>query len=168
MKALLLLVMTLLVTQGALAQVEGGLSEADARLLKSLDMEIAVPTYLPDGFRVARVLCTLDRSGYGGPSYRIIYATRDRRAFVVEGVSEEVMRPEADKELPVVNPVYGESFVGLYKFEGTTTASGDWLGKGPYYRVRPGDRRNSAERRYDGSLTPETLGKVHASLVPLR
>lgn len=166
-----LLAVLLLLCHPSLAQDEPlhGLSKDQVKLLKSLGVSVAVPEYLPEGFSVHKVIATIARRGVGGgPGYRIIYSTRTRKGFVVESVSGGIGSPEADQVIPVVNPVYGETFVGVYKFDGQKSIAGDWIGDGPFFRVRDTDRRHSEERSLDGGLTPETMAKIHSSLRPLR
>lgn len=171
MKKLFLLVCLSLLSLPSPAQDEPlhGLSKDQVRLLKSLGVSVAVPEYIPDGFSVEKVIATISQRGVGGgPGYRIIYASRARKGFVVESVSGGIGSPEADHVVPVVNPIYGETFVGVYKFDGQKSMAGDWVGDGPYFRVRDTDRRHSEERRYDGGLTVETMAKIHSALRPLR
>lgn len=169
MKRIVTLALVLFLSQGAFAQHESGLSKAQIKLLRGLGQTVAVPTYLPEGFSVHKVVATIAKRGVGGgASYRILYSSRDRKGFVVEGVSSGVGHPEADIMIPVVSPVFGETFVGVYKFDGQKSVSGDWLGEGPYFRVRVTDRRHADEKRLEGNLTPETIGKIHKSLMPLR
>jgi hypothetical protein len=164
---LTLIIAVLFITIPAVAQDEfGGLDKGDIKLLKGLGTTVLVPNYIPDGFTVKVVTASRPRRSDG--LYTIIYVTRNGRGFVVESTSGDIGSPEADRTINVVNPMFGESFVGVFKFDGQTSAAGDWLGEGPYFRVRSVDPRNKLERRLDGGVTPETMAKIHGSLLPLR
>lgn len=102
-------VMNLNKTSGILAGILPG-SKRD-KMLKSLDMPIAVPTFLPDGFPIS-LLKSVEVSDLG---YRLVYVTKDS-SFEIVGRSEEA------------------------RCEGVEQANEEWLKNasyfdGPFFRV---------------------------------
>ncbi len=137
------------------------------RLLKALQVPIAVPGYLPKDCSLMRVLATQDTPGPGsGPGYEIDYVCPDTGNFTVRGATGGFGGPSGDKIESVWNPVYGKITINLFLVDGNLKIEepyfySDWVGKGPlYYSIISGGEG------LDQMKLPEAK-KVLQSLKPL-
>lgn len=137
------------------------------RLLKALQVPVAVPTYLPKDCSLMGVKATQDAPGPGGGAgYEIEYVCPTTGNFTVRGASGGFGGPSGDKLETVWNPVYGKITLNLFLTGGMQKLESpyfftDWVGKGPlYYSVISGGDG------LDQMALPEAR-KVLQSLKPL-
>lgn len=116
-----------------------GLTENQIQRLKSLDRKIAVPAYVPPGFKVTDVQiesCGDQGSSCRfGPSYAIVYRGENNSCFAIEATGGGVGGPVLEFELPINSPTFGKSQLYYGRFDrGMTTGNdsptifSDWLG----------------------------------------
>ena len=133
------------------------LSKAQIQLLKALGLRIAVPSYVPLGFKLEKVEAELEQNiRVGGISYRIIYKkyepdSRKTFCFAIEATNGGIGDlPMGKRSYPVHSPVLGKSSLeyGIYGNASKTTFLGNWLGsnKGPFYRFVGADVVSSLSR----------------------
>jgi hypothetical protein len=116
-----------------------GLTENQIQRLKSLNRKIAVPAYIPPGFKVADVQIKSCPDGISscrfGPSYAIVYQGENNSCFAIEATGGGVGGPVLEFELPINSPVFGKSqlYYGRFDHEmregnASPTIFSDWLG----------------------------------------
>ena len=118
------------------------LSEKQTNQLKSLGVNIAIPSYIPPGFQVASVLIKPCPSGVRRfcPDYAIIYRNSNNSCFAINSTGGGVgdLPPvDLEQKYPVNNPILGKSVVLKYpksRVPSGLTLIGSWMGKGPFYR----------------------------------
>lgn len=125
--------------------------------LKSLGIKIAVPSYVPAGFSVAKVEvepCPADfpRSKTGtcrfGPAYGIIYRNNQNTCFAIEETGGGIGGPAYDYGFPVTTTLFGETFIQFGQNSDQPKLPSpqqlvvpqqnlfmDWGGTGPFYRL---------------------------------
>lgn len=96
--------------------------------LKSIGIKIAVPAYVPDGFRVYKVEAWKDDEGWG-PSYLITYRGPDNACFFIDassgGIGDFIPEDPNDPGIPINSPIFGRA--RLY----TKPFGSDWLSETP-------------------------------------
>ncbi|WP_413165175.1 hypothetical protein ACL6C3_02885 [Capilliphycus salinus ALCB114379] len=157
-----------------------GLTENQIKLLKSLDRKIAVPAYIPEGFRVADVQiksCPDDPSSCRfGPSYAIVYRGENNSCFAIEATGGGIGGPVLEYELPINSPVFGNSrlYYGRFYHEmregnASPTIFSDWLGdvanNPSLLFVRFAGSGASQSVQNCNNISPEEAVKVTESLV---
>lgn len=126
----------------SIAGEKAGLDAKQVQALKSPGIEILVPSYIPDGFKVsaARVQWR-DEKKKLGPSYMIAYKGPGKKAFVVEsGSGKDIRSPDlkkfkqADKALVSIS---GSEVPIFMKLSGKTGFFvSDWIrANNHYYRL---------------------------------
>ncbi|AFY37089.1 hypothetical protein Lepto7376_0689 [[Leptolyngbya] sp. PCC 7376] len=109
--------------------------------LKTLDMPVAIPIYVPADFYLERM--ELEFTDWGGVNYRLIYEGYDentlaRSCFAVEGTNDGIGGlPIGNVSHAVNSEIYGDSTIeeGYYGESEYSTLLGDWIGRGMgYYR----------------------------------
>lgn len=113
----------------------GMLNSAQISKLKKLGIKIAVPTYIPSGFRVANVRTDNSNSG---PEYTILYRNANNSCFAIESVHGGVGDVDAEFNLPINSPVFGKSNLFYDKQDGGKNRSlmVAWMEKnGQFYRL---------------------------------
>jgi hypothetical protein len=131
--------------------------------LQALGIPIAVPNYLPSGYRFLSVVtepCRPDSNVNAngvcrfGPSYSIVYINANRSCFVVEATGGGVGGPSAEYVHSFTAPLFQQSVQASISFgrrdkyggipKKATAADlsktydvvyGEWLGTSPFYRV---------------------------------
>jgi len=93
----------------------GMLNSAQISKLKKLRIKIAVPTYIPSGFRVANVRTDNSNSG---PEYTILYRNANNSCFAIESVHGGVGDIDAEFNLPINSPLFGKSTLFYEKQDG--------------------------------------------------
>ena len=111
------------------------------KVLKTLDMPVAIPIYIPTDFYLDRM--ELELSDWGGITYRLVYegldeATFAKTCFAIEGTNDGIGGlPIGNASYAVESETYGDSTIeeGYYGESEYSTLLGDWIGRGMgYYR----------------------------------
>ncbi|MEG4348924.1 hypothetical protein QUA74_04170 [Microcoleus sp. LAD1_D3] len=118
------------------------LSDRQTNQLKSLGVKVAIPSYVPAGFKVASVQVKPCPSGVRRfcPNYAIIYRNPNNSCFAIESTGGGIGdMPSADleRDYPVNNSILGKGAVLKYRKNDRLsgpTLIGTWMGKGPFYR----------------------------------
>lgn len=158
--------------------------------LKSLGIRIAVPAYLPSGYRFQTVVTERCRPGVAvdangvcrfGPEYSIVYSNASKSCFVVEatggGVGGAASEYAHSFSMPLFN---GETVISFGKMGLSSgipkkatesdlrktydTVYGDWLGQSPFYRVSTFYPKSVTACTSQRGLTPLEAKKVTQSL----
>lgn len=156
------------ITSSVLAQQAGAkLSAAQIQKLESLGVKIAVPTYVPNGFRVDRVEVVPCPPGSRRfcPEYSITYRGPKNTCFAIESTGGGIGGlPDGDRSFPVNSPLFGESSLELGKYSQaqSPTLLGLWLGDSPFYRFAGA----GTSRALTGcnNISPEEAVRVTESL----
>ncbi|MBW4420953.1 MAG: hypothetical protein KME13_17235 [Myxacorys californica WJT36-NPBG1] len=125
--------------------VEAQLTSHQKQLLKAVGLKIAVPTYVPRGFTLDKVVAQVDRqSRIGGMGYTVFYRRYDSDSnkdfcFAIEATNGGIGDlPEGSRSFPINSPTFGKSSLEYGKYGGakSPTYLSSWLGeeKGPFYR----------------------------------
>ena len=127
-----------------------GMTNAQHSDLKALGIKVAVPGYIPRGFRVAKVTTQCPAIVKGncrpGPSYAIIFRSPAGTCFVIEGAAGGIGDVNLEQTVPVTSKLFGPTKIGLLnsrwpersdpKTDGLFT---DWLARSahsaPVYRL---------------------------------
>ncbi|MGB8703340.1 MAG: hypothetical protein WCD18_28315 [Thermosynechococcaceae cyanobacterium] len=115
------------------------------QLLQALGLRIAVPTYMPRGFTLEKVLAEIDRqSRIGGISYTLFYRRYDSDTnqdfcFAIEATNGGIGDiPTGSRSYPINASNFGKSSLeyGVYGRAKGATYLSNWLGtaSGPFYR----------------------------------
>ncbi|MEG5040987.1 MULTISPECIES: hypothetical protein [unclassified Microcoleus] len=118
------------------------LSDRQTNQLKSLGVKVAIPSYVPAGFKVASVQVKPCPSGVRRfcPNYAIIYRNPDNSCFAIESTGGGIGdMPSAglERDYPVNNSILGKGALLKYRKNARLsgpTLIGSWMGKGPFYR----------------------------------
>lgn len=114
------------------------------RLLRALGLKIAMPTYVPPGFKLEKVQAEVERNTrIGGIGYTLIYrhydvdSTKDF-CFAIEATNGGIGDlPVGGRSYPINSPVFGKATLeyGEYGQASTPTFLSNWLGEtnGPFY-----------------------------------
>lgn len=118
------------------------LSQTQINQLKTLGVKIAVPSYVPAGFKVDSVRVKPCPSGGRRfcPDYAIIYRNSNNSCFAIEstgGGIGDMPSENLEQSYPVNNPILGKSTVLKYRKNprlSGPTLTGSWMGNSPFYR----------------------------------
>jgi hypothetical protein len=158
--------------------------------LKSLGIRIAIPAYLPSGYRYQTVVTEPCRSDIAvnadgvcrfGPSYSIVYINANKNCFVVEATGGGVGGATSDYIHSFSTPLFNQetliSFGNMGMSSGIpkkATASdlrktydvvyGNWMGESPFYRVSTFYPKSVTACTSRKGLTPLEAQKVTQSL----
>lgn len=146
----------------------GKLTRSQIQKLQSLGIKIAVPTYIPSGFRVAAVEIKPCPAGQKppcrfGPSYKIVYRNANNLAFSIESASGGFGGLEPEYKLPINSPVFGSSYLYYGYFQGRNGPDRS-LGKVMYSEWLQGDRQYYRFYNINSNITPEAAVKITESL----
>jgi hypothetical protein len=114
------------------------------RLLRALGLKIAVPTYVPPGFKLEKVQAEVERNTrFGGVGYTLFYRRYDANSskdfcFAIEATNGGIGDlPEGSRSYPINSPVFGKTTLeyGKYGQASNPTFLSNWLGEtnGPFY-----------------------------------
>lgn len=123
---------------------ETQLLPVQVQILKATGLRIALPTYIPAGFRLSSIQARAERSRVGELRYIIFYNRYDsntgtEQCFTIEATNGGIGGiPPGSRSFPVNNATFGKSSLELGKY-GTSkspTLLSEWLGgtQGPFYR----------------------------------
>jgi hypothetical protein len=168
------------------------LTEKQKSILKSLGIAIAVPSYIPKGFRVSDIQidpCPRDarREPNGvcrfGPSYTIIYRNFQNNCFEVNAIGGGLGGPDGKYSRKVISKILGEVDLNIdmasdrpsqpiSKAMGKSPQNNMWTfpaGKAPFYQVATleGKKIRDGKSTLCSSrafMTPDELTKIVQSL----
>lgn len=162
--------------------------------LKSLGIKVFIPTYIPAGFKVAKMEVKpcpsgTQRSATGvcrfGPQYGIVYQNSNNTCFAIEATGGGVGGvPELVNQVKLNMGDLGEStlYYGQYEMPEMRRNSSesllymDWAGRGPFYRligaglVRKayyGERQNQRVSECRNEISSEEAVKIIESFSSL-
>lgn len=149
-----------------------GIPESGLEVLQTLEMPIAIPTYMPDYMTFEQLELELD--DWGSVTYRIVYEGLNEESFeflcvAIEGTNDGIGDlPDGDRSYGIENEVYGSTTLenGLYGESVIPILVSNWLGRGnAYYRFVGGSFYNS----YSGcnDVAVDEAIAITESLVPL-
>ncbi len=123
------LVITGFLSSNALASpngLPGGLNEAQRNSLKALGIQVAVPTYVPPGFKVSQVIaeqCPANKPRRGlcreGPYYSIIYRDATNTCLLINAVSGGVGGGDDEFQFSTQTKLLGEITIGFNPMRGS-------------------------------------------------
>jgi len=123
---------------------ESQLNPEQLRLLRALGLKIAVPTYVPSGFKLEKVQAEVEQNTrFGGVGYTLFYRRYDANSgkdfcFAIEATNGGIGDlPDGKRSYPVNSPVFGKTTLeyGEYGQASSLTFLSNWLGErnGPFY-----------------------------------
>ncbi len=84
-------------------------SPKQIQILKSVGIKIAIPTYIPSGFKIERVTNTSDKNYQG---YIVTYRRTNNSCFSIEAITGGVgSGPELEHTLPYNSPLFGKGIL---------------------------------------------------------
>lgn len=94
-----------------LANPPGNLNDSQVQSLQTLEIPVAVPRYIPEGFNLSKL--TVQPSTSRRPSYEILYRNSQNHCFYVSGFVGGIGGPEAEYIYPVTTPLFGETTINI-------------------------------------------------------
>lgn len=154
--------------------------------LKSLGIKVAVPAYVPAGFRVDKVQVEpcpagVPRSSKGtcrfGPNYGIVYRHANNTCFAIQETGGGIGGPAYDYAFPVNTPLFGQVFLQFGQNTDQQPQSPtqqqlaspqknlfmDWGGDGPFYRLIGADFVRST---YYGERPGKPVSQCRNTITP--
>ena len=133
------------------------LTPAQQQLLEASGLAIALPTYVPRGFVLEKVITEASRQArVGGVSYALLYRYYDSSTdqdfcFAIEATNGGIGGiPTGEESFAIDSPTFGESTLeyGIYGAAQGPTYISNWLGEetGPFYRFVGADVLPSLSR----------------------
>lgn len=116
------------------------LTPTQLKVLRSLGLKVALPTYVGANFQAEKVLVEAGRENVQGLRYFVIYRNFSaNKCFAIESTSGGIGDlPSGTRSYPINSPIFGKSVLefGLYGNAKQPTLLSQWLGKqnGPFYR----------------------------------
>lgn len=116
-----------------------GLSEAQKKSLKALDIKVAVPTYVPSGFKVSQVIaerCASNTPSRGncreGSYYSIVYRNPTNTCLLINAMGGGVGGGDDEFQFSTKTRLLGEIMIGFNPIRGSgKTPTRQQLGKNP-------------------------------------
>ncbi|MEH2160341.1 MAG: hypothetical protein V7K38_04680 [Nostoc sp.] len=144
------------------------LTPTQLKILRSLGLKVALPSYVPANFRADKVLVEAGRENVDSLRYLVVYQNLSAdKCFAIESASGGIGDlPSGSRSYPINSPIFGKSVLelGLYGNAKQPTLLSQWLGSqnGPFYRfvgtgVVP-------ELSNCSNLTPQEAVKVSQSI----
>ncbi|AVH64127.1 hypothetical protein [Nostoc sp. 'Peltigera membranacea cyanobiont' N6] len=144
------------------------LTPTQLKVLRSLGLKIALPSYVPTNFHADKVIVSAGRENVDSLRYLIVYQNLSAdKCFAIESVSGGIGDlPAGSRSYPINSPIFGKSTLeqGLYGNAKQPTLLSQWWGEqnGPFYRfvgtgVMP-------ELSNCGNVTPQEAVKVSQSI----
>ncbi len=100
------------------------LKENQISRLLALRIPVAIPTYIPDGFRIAEVNIEKDKYTTG---YNLHYENNRGATFVIQSADDGIGSVETNRTIKGRNPLFaGELLVG-YQLEDKNSIWGEWI-----------------------------------------
>ena len=175
-----------------------GLSDTQQASLRALGIQVAIPTYVPSGFQVAKVELkpcppNSSRNARGvcgrAPNYTILYRNSANNCFALNGIADGIGGGGFEFSYTVRTEILGNIIVEFGR-DGSQLRSGRAkseqvpspeqlklpqsnlysfpAGNGPYYNVSVGDGERLYGCSKNSSITPLELEKILKSLVWLK
>ncbi|RCJ40822.1 hypothetical protein A6770_37375 [Nostoc minutum NIES-26] len=116
------------------------LTPIQLKVLRSLGLKVALPTYIPANFQAEKVLVEAGRENVQGLRYFVIYQNFSaNKCFAIESASGGIGDlPSGTRSYPINSSIFGKSLLefGLYGNAKQPTLLSQWLGEqnGPFYR----------------------------------
>ncbi|MBD2507764.1 hypothetical protein [Nostoc sp. ATCC 53789] len=116
------------------------LTPTQLKVLRSLGLKIALPSYLPANFHADKVLVEAGRENVQSLRYLVVYQNSSAdKCFAIESTSGGIGDlPSGSRSYPINSPIFGKSVLeqGLYGNAKQPTLLSQWLGSqnGPFYR----------------------------------
>ncbi|HEY9692765.1 MAG TPA: hypothetical protein V6D15_11195 [Oculatellaceae cyanobacterium] len=89
-------------------------SPKQIQILKSVGMKIAVPTYIPSGFKIERLSNNSDQYYKG---YTVTYRRKDNSCFSIEAITGGIGdEPDLQHTLPYNSPLFGKGRLNYGKY----------------------------------------------------
>ncbi|MCT7990645.1 hypothetical protein [Laspinema olomoucense] len=165
------------------------LSPESQAALAALNIPVAVPTYIPEGFTLSQIkinLCSSDIPQGGecreGSSYEIIYRNADNVCVIIDAIGGGLGGPDSEFHYSIETPLLGEVEIGfgeipggrntptpeqltnpqsrLYSFPAKATSTSS-----PYYAVRVPENRYACGS--NTGISPLEVERILQSLVLL-
>lgn len=109
-----------------------GVSDAQLQKMQALGMKIVMPKNVPTGYQLMDII-TREDSRFKG--YLLVYR-KGSSCFAVEGTSGGIGGiPAGDRTAAARNAVLGRGNIELYTTGTNPQLVGQWMGRGPFYRV---------------------------------
>jgi hypothetical protein len=144
-------------TDGQAAQ----LTEAHKTKLFKLKTVLAVPTYVPVGFRLVEVTTETEPSAPGVCSYFLRYRAGKGKQFVVQAANDGIGSVDMQKEIKGRNPYFeGEIVVGL---DEDKSVFAEWIGSKKPYQPK-GTKHQMFYSLTTSALTRQEVLKIMQSL----
>lgn len=172
--------------------ISGKLTEQQRSILKSLGIKIAVPTYIPKGFRVSDVLTSpcpaqmrrgIDGVCRFGPNYTIVYRNSQNNCFEVNAIGGGIGGPDGKYSRKIISKILGEVDLNIdvardrpsqpiSKVIGKSSQNNIWTfpaGKSPFYQVATLEGKKIRDGKSilcssQAFMTPDELTKIVQSL----
>ncbi|MBW4426296.1 MAG: hypothetical protein KME50_18055 [Nostoc desertorum CM1-VF14] len=116
------------------------LTPTQLKVLRSLGLKVALPSYIPANFRADTVLVSAGRENVDSLRYLVVYQNLSAdKCFAIESTSGGIGDlPSGSRSYPINSPIFGKSFLelGLYGNAKRPTLLSQWWGEqnGPFYR----------------------------------
>jgi hypothetical protein len=110
------------------------------KVLRSLGLKVALPTYVGANFSAEKVLVEAGRENVQSLRYLVVYQNFSAdKCFAIESASGGIGDlPSGSRSYPINSPIFGKSVLelGLYGNAKQPTLLSQWLGSqnGPFYR----------------------------------
>lgn len=140
----------------------GGLSSSQIAELKKLNAAIAIPTYLPKGFKLKDVEIG-EPPAEGIVGYSIIYSNAAGRTFTLQSVNDGV----GDVSVPTVygrNPYFRNRLQSGYDMDDGTTLFVSWIESKKAYEPKGSTTQLYSLVSEKGNITLRESIKIMASL----
>lgn len=118
----------------AWADASANLTQTQVRALKSVGIAIALPGYVPPGFKLTKLKTTPAKPS-GRPSYDLLYRNASGSCFYISGSVAGVGGPEASYSFPVTTQLFGKTSINI----------GATFGPGPYDQKPSAQQLNSPQ-----------------------
>ncbi|MEH2077804.1 MAG: hypothetical protein V7K57_25965 [Nostoc sp.] len=116
------------------------LTPTQLKVLRSLGLKVALPSYIPADFHADKVLVSAGRENVDSLGYLVVYKNLSAdKCFAIESVSGGIGDlPSGTRSYPINSPIFGRSVLeqGVYGNAKQPTLLSQWLGSenGLFYR----------------------------------
>ncbi|WP_375498731.1 hypothetical protein [uncultured Nostoc sp.] len=116
------------------------LTPTQLKVLRSLGLKVALPSYVPSNFNADTVLVSAGRENVDSLRYLVVYQNLSAdKCFAIESTSGGIGDlPSGSRSYPINSPIFGKSVLeqGLYGNAKQPTLLSQWLGEQncPFYR----------------------------------
>jgi hypothetical protein len=116
------------------------LTPIQLKVLRSVGLKVALPTYIPVNFHANEVIVSAGRENVDSLRYLVVYQNLSTaQCFAIESASGGIGDlPSGSRSYPINSPIFGKSVLelGLYGDAKQPTLLSQWWGEqnGPFYR----------------------------------